>query len=84
MFWIDCNLSILISMARLPLSEWKTPLLLSVCENSGCWRGHLKLTPLVNQWWNVPLHVTARELEVRYGLLIRPYYIVNLALSGIK
>ncbi len=46
----------------LPLEEWK-----DTCDTLHMWtqivgKVRLKLTPLVNHWWNVPLYVTARGL----------------------
>ncbi len=46
----------------LPLAEWK-----DTCATLHMWtqivgKVRLKLTPLVNHWWNVPLYVTARGL----------------------
>ena len=54
----------------LPLEEWK-----DTCETLHMWtqivgKVRLKLTPLVNHWWNVPLYVTARGLttsRIPYG-----------------
>lgn len=46
----------------LPLDSWK-----DTCDTLHMWtqivgKVRLKLTPLVNHWWNVPLYVTARGL----------------------
>ncbi|HUP48045.1 MAG TPA: DUF5996 family protein [Thermoanaerobaculia bacterium] len=54
----------------LPLDEWR-----DTRETLNRWmqiagKIRLKLTPLVNHWWNVPLYVTARGLttsEIPYG-----------------
>jgi len=54
----------------LPLESWK-----DTCATLHMWtqivgKVRLKLTPLVNHWWNVPLYVTARGLStsrIPYG-----------------
>jgi hypothetical protein len=54
----------------LPLDDWK-----DTCATLHMWtqivgKVRLKLTPLVNHWWNVPLYVTARGLttsRIPYG-----------------
>ena len=54
----------------LPLDDWK-----DTCAPLHMWaqivgKVRLKLTPLVNHWWNVPLYVTARGLttsRIPYG-----------------
>jgi hypothetical protein len=54
----------------LPLSSWK-----DTCATLHMWtqivgKVRLRLTPLVNHWWNVPLYVTARGLTtspIPYG-----------------
>jgi len=54
----------------LPLESWK-----DTCDTLHMWtqivgKVRLKLTPLVNHWWNVPLYVTARGLttsRIAYG-----------------
>jgi hypothetical protein len=54
----------------LPFEEWK-----DTCDTLHMWtqivgKVRLKLTPLVNHWWNVPLYVTARGLttsRIPYG-----------------
>lgn len=54
----------------LPLAEWQ-----DTCATLHMWtqivgKVRLKLTPLVNHWWNVPLYVTARGLttsRIPYG-----------------
>jgi hypothetical protein len=54
----------------LPLSSWK-----DTCATLHMWteivgKVRLRLTPLVNHWWNVPLYVTARGLttsRIAYG-----------------
>jgi len=54
----------------LPLSSWK-----DTCATFHRWtqivgKVRLRLTPLVNHWWNVPLYVTARGLttsRIPYG-----------------
>jgi hypothetical protein len=54
----------------LPLDSWK-----DTCATLHMWtqivgKVRLKLTPLVNHWWNVPLYVTARGLttsRIPYG-----------------
>lgn len=54
----------------LPLASWK-----DTCVTLHMWtqivgKVRLKLTPLVNHWWNVPLYVTARGLStsrIPYG-----------------
>jgi hypothetical protein len=54
----------------LPLSSWK-----DTCATLHMWteivgKVRLRLTPLVNHWWNVPLYVTARGLttsRIPYG-----------------
>ncbi len=56
--------------SSLPLAEWK-----DTCATLHMWtqivgKVRLKLTPLVNHWWNVPLYVTARGLttsRIPYG-----------------
>lgn len=55
---------------ELPLESWK-----ETCATLHMWtqmagKVRLALTPLVNQWWNVPLYVTARGLNtsrIPYG-----------------
>lgn len=54
----------------LPLAEWK-----DTCATLHMWtqivgKVRLALTPLINQWWNVPLYVTSRGLTtspIPYG-----------------
>ena len=54
----------------LPLSDWQ-----ETCATLHMWtqivgKVRLKLTPLVNHWWNVPLYVTSRGLttsRIPYG-----------------
>jgi Family of unknown function (DUF5996) len=58
------------SWPALPLESWK-----DTCATLHMWtqivgKVRLKLTPLVNHWWNVPLYVTARGLttsRIPYG-----------------
>ena len=47
---------------ELPLAEWKDTLATVHMWTQVVGKIHLKLTPLVNHWWNVPLYVTARGL----------------------
>jgi hypothetical protein len=55
---------------QLPLDSWK-----DTCATLHMWtqivgKVRLRLTPLVNHWWNVPLYVTARGLttsRIPYG-----------------
>jgi hypothetical protein len=47
---------------ELPLSEWKDTLATVHMWTQVVGKIRLKLTPLVNHWWNVPLYVTARGL----------------------
>ena len=47
---------------ELPLSEWKDTLATVRMWTQVVGKIRLKLTPLVNHWWNVPLYVTARGL----------------------
>ena len=49
-------------MARTPLSEWKDTLATVHMWTQVVGKIRLKLTPLVNHWWNVPLYITARGL----------------------
>jgi len=54
----------------LPIEQWQ-----DTCDTLHMWtqivgKVRLKLTPLVNHWWNVPLYVTARGLttsRIPYG-----------------
>jgi hypothetical protein len=58
------------SWPALPLDSWK-----DTCATLHMWtqivgKVRLRLTPLVNHWWNVPLYVTARGLttsRIPYG-----------------
>ena len=47
---------------ELPLSEWKDTLATLHMWTQIVGKIRLKLTPLVNHWWNVPLYVTAHGL----------------------
>ncbi len=57
----------------LPLDSWR-----DTCATLHMWtqivgKVRLRLTPLVNHWWNVPLYVTARGLTTSampYGTTI--------------
>jgi hypothetical protein len=50
------------SWPELPLSEWRDTLATVHMWTQVVGKIRLKLTPLVNHWWNVPLYVTARGL----------------------
>ena len=50
------------SWPELPLAEWKDTLATVHMWTQVVGKIRLKLTPLVNHWWNVPLYVTARGL----------------------
>ncbi|MPZ08479.1 MAG: hypothetical protein GEU26_19060, partial [Nitrososphaeraceae archaeon] len=50
------------SWPELPLSEWKDTLATLHMWTQIVGKIRLKLNPLVNHWWNVPLYVTPRGL----------------------
>ena len=77
------------TLPALPLDSWKETL-----ETLHMWtqivgKVRLKLSPLVNQWWNVPLYVTARgmttsampyqqrDIEVRFDFIEHKLTIEN-------
>ena len=50
------------SWPELPLSEWKDTLATLHMWTQIVGKIRLKLSPLENHWWNVPLYVTSRGL----------------------
>jgi Family of unknown function (DUF5996) len=50
------------ALPALPVDSWKDTLATLHMWTQIVGKVRLKLTPLVNQWWNVPLYVTARGL----------------------
>jgi Family of unknown function (DUF5996) len=58
------------SLPALPYDSWKDTLATLHMWTQVVGKIRLKLTPLVNHWWNVPLYVTARGLStspMHYG-----------------
>src|SRR2546430_17158425 len=72
----------------LPLDSWKETYATLHMWTQIVGKVRLRLTPLVNHWWNVPLYVTARGLTTnripycRRAVAVRVFFILHQLLLG--